>query len=111
MPDHAHPAVLVWMHGGAGGGGGFAGGVELVVSGDFLDETVAVGLEDGEVAQEVEEGGGSERAFDEDLELRAVVFEGVAVDGAPSFEPFPASGEGTETSVGAIRSDEEGVGE
>src|SRR2546426_149852 len=88
VPDYAHAPVPGLGRGPDRAGHRLFDGVELVIGCDLLGDAHAVGLEDYEVAYELEEAGWLEDAPDKDLEGgRGRWGHAVALDRLPGHEP------------------------
>ncbi len=111
VPHDAAAAVAVQARGLDGGGDGGVGGVELVVTGQDLDDViVGIAVEDDAVADEVEEAPLVEHAPEEHFQLQQPGRRGfLPLDGAPGHEALFGSGEGADAGLQAVRSDQDFV--
>ena len=86
-------------------------GVELMVTGHFLEDGHTVILENDEVAHEIKEAPGVEQTLDQHLQLgHTGVCQSLAGDGAPRLEPLAASRERARARRNTIGHDEHDVG-
>src|SRR5437773_10068605 len=93
VPDYAHAPVPGLGRGPDRAGHRLFDGVELMVGCELLGDARAVGLEDYEVAYEIEEPGPLEDALDKDLEGGHGCWgEVVALDRLPRHEALPVGG-------------------
>src|SRR2546427_3151989 len=110
VPDDAHAPVPGLGRGPDRAGHRLFNGVELVIGRELLGDARAVGLEDYEVAYEIEETGPLEDALDKDLEGGHGCWgHVVAVDRLPGHEPLPVRGDRPNTGLLNIRNPEDFV--
>ena len=110
VPDHPDAAVALDPGRRDGVIHRLVDGVILVIGGDLLGDGCAVGLEDDEIADQVEQALRREDALDQRLKLGLTGrIDDLAIDRAPRLEPLPAAGERAEPRLDAIRDDQQRV--